>query len=90
MNEETTREEQETPNKPVNELDAKVDEVVRYHAPRDLQVENITKVREATAALIKAIVRNAPDVPDRRVAIRKAREAMMTANAAIMVPYVEL
>lgn len=71
-------------------LEAKVDQLVSYHAPRDIQVENITNVRNAAKGFILAIVRNCPAGPDRTAAIRKARESMMTANAAIVVPQLQI
>lgn len=71
-------------------LEEKVEDVVTYHKPLDLQIENISAVREAVKNLILVIMRNCPASPDRSAAIRKAREAMMTANASIVVPQVQL
>ncbi len=77
-----------TTPKPPDQYDVEslVAECVSYHKPTDLQVAQIGEIREGTKALILAIVKYCPSGPDRSAAIRKAREAMMTANAAIMVP----
>ncbi len=64
----------------------KADAVVSYHAPDEIAIERINKIREATKNLIVAIAENCPAGPDRTAAIRKTREAMMTANASIVVP----
>jgi hypothetical protein len=61
-----------------------ITEVVRHHAPNPDQLEAITHIRQSTADLISAIVRYAPKCADQAAAIRKAREAMMSANAAIV------
>lgn len=71
-------------------LEEKVESVVSYHKPDDLGGAAITAVREATKALIVTIVKNCPASADRSAAIRKAREAMMTANASIVVPQLQL
>ncbi len=63
-----------------------VEEMVGYHQPTPQQVDKITNIRIATETLIIAIAQNCPECADRSAAIRKAREAMMTANAAIVVP----
>lgn len=62
------------------------DSITTYHKPDEAGVEAITNIRQAAAALIVAILANCPRNPDRTAAIRKAREAMMTANASIVVP----
>lgn len=71
-------------------LEEKVLNVVSYHSPNPDEVAQIGRVREATANLILTIVKNCPASADRSAAIRKAREAMMTANASIVVPQVQL
>ncbi len=71
-------------------LEEKVKEIVSYHKPDDAGVAAITAVREATMNLLLVIVKNCPPSADRSAAIRKAREAMMTANASIVVPQVQL
>lgn len=71
-------------------LEEKVQQVVSYHKPDEAGVAAITAVREATANLILTILKNCPPSADRSAAVRKAREAMMTANASIVVPQVQL
>ncbi len=67
---------------------AKIDDVVNYHKPTELDLAKIGLLREATGDLIKVIVENCPPSPDRSAAIRKARETLMTANASIVAPQV--
>ncbi len=54
-----------------------------YHAPTDGQPAKYVAIREAGRALAAAIVENSPPSADQTAAIRKVREAVMTANAAI-------
>ncbi len=63
-----------------------VNEVFRYHSPTDEQVERINEIRVAAKLMATAILRVCPHGADRSAAMRKLREVMMTANAAIMVP----
>jgi hypothetical protein len=65
-------------------------EFTRYHPASDEQIERMTSVRAATADLIIAIMGSCPPCADRSAAIRKAREALMTANAAIVLPPISL
>ena len=54
-----------------------------YGAPTPEQVERYAKIRHSAAVLVHTIMDNAPICADRLAAIRKVREAVMTANAAI-------
>ena len=54
-----------------------------YHAPEDGDPERYGAIRVAGKLLAKAIVDNSPPSADQSAAIRKVREAVMTANAAI-------
>ena len=54
-----------------------------YHAPKGDQTERYQKIREAGKHLAQVIVDNTPASADQTAAIRKIREAVMTANAAI-------
>lgn len=54
-----------------------------YHPPRPGQAERYSKIREAALAFAQVVVDNVPKCADRSAAIRKIREANMTANAAI-------
>ena len=71
-------------------LEEIISDVVTYHRPSDRQVEDITAIREAVKKLIFIIATRCPNGPDRSAAIRKAREAMMTANASIVVPQIQI
>jgi hypothetical protein len=68
-------------------VERQVAEMVSYHKPTDEQVNQISEIRAATEKMLLAILKNCPQGPDRSAAIRKAREAMMTANASIVVPW---
>lgn len=54
-----------------------------YHSPSPDQLPKYQVIREAGKALTKAIVDNSPSSADQTAAVRKVREAVMTANAAI-------
>ena len=56
-----------------------------YHALKGDQAERYEEIRNAALHLVTAIVNNTPQSADQTVAIRKVREAVMTANAAIAV-----
>lgn len=58
--------------------------VFTYHAPTGPeQLEKYAKIREAGEQLAQAILVNTPTCGDQQAAIRKVREAVMTANAAV-------
>lgn len=54
-----------------------------YHAPKPGQAETYTKLREAGKVFAEAIVALTPTSADQTAAVRKVREAVFTANAAI-------
>jgi hypothetical protein len=54
-----------------------------YHSPTSEVLPKYQAIREAGFALAKAIVDNSPTSADQTAAVRKVREAVMTANAAI-------
>lgn len=58
-------------------------EVVRYHAPTEEQKLQHERVAVASQHLIEVILENSPKCADQTAAIRKVREAKMTASAAI-------
>lgn len=62
----------------------RLEHLFTYHAPSDDDVQRLIKIRAAALLLAEAIEENAPACADRTVAIRKVREAVMTANAAIV------
>ncbi len=54
-----------------------------YHTPTPEQLPQFQSIRDAGFALAKVIWENSPGSADQTAAIRKVREAVMTANAAI-------
>jgi hypothetical protein len=54
-----------------------------YHSPTPEQLPKYQAIREAAKAFATVIVDNTPSSADQTAAIRKVREATMTANAAI-------
>lgn len=55
-----------------------------HHPPKDeATVQRYAKVRQAGKDLAITILENTPPSADQSAAIRKVREAVMTANAAI-------
>jgi hypothetical protein len=54
-----------------------------YHSPSPDQLPKYQSIREAGLVLATAILNAAPASADQTAAIRKVREAVMTANAAI-------
>ena len=54
-----------------------------YHVSDKFQQERYEAIREAGRHLAEMILRHTPSSADQTTAIRKIREAVMTANAAI-------
>lgn len=54
-----------------------------YHAPKGDQPARYEALRSAGKEFAKVIVGSCPPSADRTVALRKVREAVMTANASI-------
>jgi hypothetical protein len=54
-----------------------------YHSPRADQLPKYLSIREAGKHFAATIVANSPDCADTTAAVRKVREAVMTANQAI-------
>lgn len=54
-----------------------------YHAPRGDQIKRYKNIREAGRVLAATIIASTPEGDDQDAALRKVREAVMTANAAI-------
>lgn len=54
-----------------------------YHSPSAEQLPRYLAIREAGKHLAEVIVNNTPASADQTAAIRKIRETVMTANAAI-------
>ncbi len=60
-----------------------LDWMFEYHRPSEDQVDRYTEIREKAKELARVILTLCPPCADRSAAIRKVREAMMTANASI-------
>lgn len=54
-----------------------------YHAPTEVDQVGYMAIRESAKQLAQVIVNHTPPSADQTVAIRKLREAVMVANAAI-------
>ena len=54
-----------------------------YHAPSSDQAARCAAIREAGWDFAAVVRESTPSSPDQTAAIRKIREAVMTANAAI-------
>lgn len=63
--------------------DATLDNWFSYHAPSESDNAKYGLIRAAGRHLAETIVLNTPASPDQTAAVRKVREAVMTANAAI-------
>lgn len=62
---------------------AQLDNWFVHHPPEVGQAEKYQEIREAGKRFAEVIVRHCPPSADTTAAIRKAREAVFTANAAI-------
>jgi hypothetical protein len=60
-----------------------IDDVFTYHAPNAEQLVKYQAIREAAKHFARIIQQNTPYCADQTAALRKVREAVMTANAAI-------
>jgi hypothetical protein len=54
-----------------------------YHQPTEKQIPRYEAIRAAANEFAEVIIVNTPEGADQTAAIRKVREAVMTANAAI-------
>jgi hypothetical protein len=62
---------------------AKIENWFTHHPPDQDQLEDYRALRSAALVFATVIVERVPDSADRTAALRKVREAVMTANAAI-------
>lgn len=69
-------------------LDAATEETLKYlftyHAPTDAEILKLKMVRESGLEFARNIMAACPRCADRSAAIRHLREAIMTANASIV------
>ena len=63
--------------------EAELDNWFTYHAPTPEQVTAYAALRAAARSFAREVVTWTPPSADQTTAIRKIREAVMTANAAI-------
>lgn len=62
----------------------RVEDIFNYHQPSELGIARIGEIREAAKAFARIILSHTPKCADQAASLRKVREAMMTANAAIV------
>jgi hypothetical protein len=60
-----------------------IETLFTYHPTREGQPQQYEEIRAAAKQFAKVIVANCPPCADTTVAVRKVREAVMVANAAI-------
>jgi hypothetical protein len=61
-----------------------IEDIFNYHAPSPDMTAKFIKVRDAIVKAALIIDENCPAGPDRTAAMRKLKEAHMTANASIV------
>lgn len=62
---------------------AKLDRWFKYHPPRQDQIEQYEKIREAGRTFAKIVLDNTPPCADQSTSIRHIRDAVFAANASI-------
>lgn len=62
-----------------------INNIFTYHPPKGNQAERYTEIRQASKAFALLLVKKTPGSREQSVAIRKLREAVMWANAAIAI-----
>jgi hypothetical protein len=60
-----------------------LDNVFKYHSPTPEQLPKYEALRASAKQFAESIVSNTPSCADQTAALRKVREACMTANAAV-------
>ena len=60
-----------------------LEHIFTYHAPDEHQLIKYRNLREAARKFAEAVIENTPPGVDQSAVIRKIREAVMTANAAV-------
>lgn len=68
---------------PTEKEEKEIHEQFTYHPPKGNQAERYALLRDEARELAFKIMCNVPPCADRSAAIRKLRECIMTANAAI-------
>lgn len=67
----------------IESMDRTLDNWFTYHKPEGDDPQKYEAIRGAARAFAQTIVDNTPSSADQMAAIRKVREAAMTANAAV-------
>ncbi len=60
-----------------------IDDIFSYHAPDTAQHYHYNAIRDEARKFAQTIIEHTPASTDQTAAIRKLRECVMTANAAI-------
>jgi hypothetical protein len=60
-----------------------LEDIFSYHKPEPGDQQRYEEIRAAALEFAEVVLRHTPPSPDQSVAIRKIREAVMTANAAV-------
>ncbi len=60
-----------------------VNEIFSYHAPDDAQIEKYAAIRHEARIFARLLLAEVPECADRSTVLRKLRECVMDANAAI-------
>jgi hypothetical protein len=60
-----------------------IDNVFKYHSPTPEQLPKYAAIRSAAKVFASVLADNTPVCADQTAALRKVREAVMTANASI-------
>ena len=72
----------EAPSREMSKVEL-TEDIFTYHPPRPGQEEKYAAIRAAGKSMAMVILATCPQCADRTDAIRKVREAVMTANASI-------
>ncbi|MCO5167862.1 MAG: hypothetical protein M9894_16075 [Planctomycetes bacterium] len=64
-------------------IDQRIDTWFRYHPATEAQARAYEEIRSSARQLARVIVAHTPSCADQTAALRKLREVVMTANAAI-------
>lgn len=68
----------------VRQSEDAVEKTFQYRSPSPVQAHSLNTLREAAKHFVRVLMQNTPRCADRTAAIRKIREAVMTANFAIV------
>jgi len=72
-------------NQTAEQIRADLDNTFTYHKPKPEQLPIYEEIRSRAKDFALYLIENVPNCPDRTAAIRKLRECVMTANAAVAI-----